>query len=421
MSPADDALRVLFVTLCEPWPLDHGGRLHVHHVVAGLAAHARVHLALPHLPTPPSHVPAGVEVIAFGDDAAAGEEPHESWAARATAAHFGARPGLARWLVDHATPDAYDVVVLHGPTLGRFVDCCRTPVVWNAQDELLLAHGREMRRAGPLAWPRLVRAAALYAAYERGALRRAAATIYVSPVDAAVAGRLAPSARIETIANGVVIPPAPTPIPATDEPEIVFVGRLDFPPNIDAVRWFAAHVWPRVLAAAPKCRFRIAGRSPGRAVLDLAHAPGVVISPDVPDVGALLDRAAAVVCPVRTGGGLKNKVLEACAARRPLIASPPSLAGLSARIGRDVLAAASVREWVAGVGRLLTDRPFAQRVADAGRAWVQRAHCWERTAEQFTRLLASVARRVDAGGPTRAVHLNTTPVARLASEGASCR
>ena len=110
---------------------------------------------------------------------------------------------------------------------------------------------------------------------------------------------------------------------------------------------------------------------------------------DVPDVRPYLRRASAVVVPIRKGGGLKNKVLEGCAMRRPIVASPRALGGLSARVGVDVLSAARRQQWVERVGRLL-DRPeYARRVARNGYDWVRQSHCWSTTGQRFYEILVS--------------------------------
>jgi glycosyltransferase involved in cell wall biosynthesis len=113
----------------------------------------------------------------------------------------------------------------------------------------------------------------------------------------------------------------------------------------------------------------------------------------VADVRPCLSRASVVIVPTRLGGGLKNKVLEACAMERPVVASPRALAGLSAQRGRDVLCAGDDDAWVRHVAHLLTHPEVARRIAKDGQSWVRRAHRWPVLTERLRTLLTEAAWR----------------------------
>jgi glycosyltransferase involved in cell wall biosynthesis len=395
MSRAPRRPRILAVGLLEPWPLDHGGRLHLYHVLSQLCSRADVTLAIPgrfrfaeRLP----HRLRRVEIPLspsrrFIPDDGAGP-PH--WAERRAAQHFGFRPELAAWLADVSPLDA-DVVLLNGAVLGQYARFCPLPVVWNPQDELVLATWRERRTTPLTGWPVLLRRGLLYAAYESAVQRRAASTIYVSPVDASWARRWSPQASIAAVPNGVDLdffaPPRRSPTPG----RVTFVGALDFAPNIDAACWFAIQVWPALHARQADRTLHIVGRNPALCVRRLARLPGVAVRGDVPDVRPELAESEVVVVPMRTGGGLKNKILEACAAERPVVASRVALGGLSARPGLDLLLADGAAEWAVQVERLLADRADANVLAARGRAWVEREHAWSLTGERFYEVLVCAA------------------------------
>lgn len=400
-SPAH-TLRVLFVTTAEPWPLDHGGRLHVHHVLRQVASAARVTLVLPEPPRHLDRLPGGVDVaaVSFADCGAPDVLPGAPLALRLARRHFGASPALQRWLQAHATPEHFDVALLHGARLGTCIDACRVPVVWNVQDELVLPAVRALRAAALYDWPRRLRQIALCAAFERCVMNRAAATVFVSRVDADWARRCKRDANLAVIENGVDAQQFPAAARPAEAGCIAFVGALDFEPNIDAVRWFTRHVWPAVARRGANRRFLIVGRNPDRAVRALSKhsgAAGIEVHADVPDVRPYLERAAVIVVPVRQGGGLKNKILEACSVGRPVVATPAALGGLSARPGVELIVARSEREWRRAVQRLLGSPQEAARIAANGHAWVRANHDWRRTGERFVEILTQCAARRPAG------------------------
>jgi hypothetical protein len=109
---------------------------------------------------------------------------------------------------------------------------------------------------------------------------------------------------------------------------VVFTGAMDYWANVDAVGWFACEVFPRVRSSFPQARFYIVGARPARAVRDLARLPGVRVTGAVPDIRPYLAHSRAAVAPLRIARGVQNKVLEAMAMARPVVASPQAVAGI---------------------------------------------------------------------------------------------
>jgi len=385
-------LRVLVVAAHEPWPLDGGGRLRLYNYLRGLSSAADVTLALPEPVQHAGHMPAGLRTADMSAGSARRHLPQHTrpWVARRVERHFGANPAVRRWLQRHAVPPEFDVTLLHGAVTGQYVDAVRVPVVWDAVDELVLYTVRDAVRGGARCWWRAGRAAALYALFERYVARRAQATIFASSVDASYARRWAGATRIETISNGVdfryFAAHTRPPTPGT----VAFVGSLSFPPNVEGITRFARHIWPRLHATAGH-RLLIVGRAPTPAVRALAELPGVELHADVPDVRPYVAEAGVVIVPTRLGGGVKNKVLEACALRRPVVASPRALAGLSARRGRDVLCATNDGAWVRHITHLLANPVAAERVARHGYEWVRREHNWSHITDRLLQVLSDAA------------------------------
>jgi sugar transferase (PEP-CTERM/EpsH1 system associated) len=181
------------------------------------------------------------------------------------------------------------------------------------------------------------------------------------------------------------------PARSATEMSCVFVGALDYRPNVDAAGWFCRHVWPRVRVLCPSGTLYLVGRRPVRAVRRLARLPGVKVIADVPDVRPYLARAAVVVAPLRIARGVQNKVLEALAMGKAVVSSPQALSGIAAEPGVHLLAADTAQDWVNAVVKLFDDGPLRQRLGEAGRDYVSEHHCWERCLEPIGPLLGLTA------------------------------
>jgi sugar transferase (PEP-CTERM/EpsH1 system associated) len=192
------------------------------------------------------------------------------------------------------------------------------------------------------------------------------ATLLVSRDEAALLQQRAPRARnkISAFENGVdadYFSPArdyPDPYPS-DVQGVVFTGAMDYWPNIDAVKWFAERIFPAVRAAVPAAQFTIVGSRPAEAVQALARQPGVAVTGGVPDVRPWLAHAVCAVAPLRIARGVQNKVLEAMAMTRPVIASAQAAEGIRAEAGRDFILAQGEADFAhAVVTQLQTATPF---------------------------------------------------------------
>jgi sugar transferase (PEP-CTERM/EpsH1 system associated) len=200
-------------------------------------------------------------------------------------------------------------------------------------------------QAWPLSWV-YAREGRKLAEWEARVAEDFDATLLVSSDEAALLQQRAPRARnkISAFENGVdaeYFSPArdyPNPYPS-DVQGVVFTGAMDYWPNIDAVKWFAERIFPAVREAVQAAQFTIVGSRPCEAVQALASQPGVVVTGGVPDVRPWLAHAACAVAPLRIARGVQNKVLEAMAMARPVIASPQAAEGIRAEAGRDFILA----------------------------------------------------------------------------------
>ena len=221
--------------------------------------------------------------------------------------------------------------------------------------------------------------------FERRTALHAERAFFVTAAEVELFARRAPEceARLEVLGNGVdadFFAPAhagSSPY-AADEVPVVFTGAMDYWPNVDAVCWFAAEVLPRLRQQWPQLRFHIVGRNPAPAVQALAAAEqGVAVSGTVPDVRPWLAHAAVVVAPLRVARGVQNKVLEAMAMGRPVVAASACTEAIDAAPGRDLLAATTADDYVAAVNTLLADPHHAGEIGSNGRRCVVEHYSWD--------------------------------------------
>jgi sugar transferase (PEP-CTERM/EpsH1 system associated) len=172
-----------------------------------------------------------------------------------------------------------------------------------------------------------------------------------------------------------------------EEKDCVFVGALDYFPNVDAACWFCREVWPRVHQVQPGATITLVGRRPVSAIRSLASISGVELVGEVADVRPYVARAAVAIAPLRIARGIPNKVLEALAMAKATVASPQALAGFWAVPDVHLLAASSAEEWIEALLRLLNDPDLRRRLGSAGRRYACEQHRWDRCLLPFSGLL----------------------------------
>jgi sugar transferase (PEP-CTERM/EpsH1 system associated) len=246
-------------------------------------------------------------------------------------------------------------------------------------------------KAWPLNWL-YAREGRLLRTFECRTAAAAQASLFVTDAEAELFRGRAPKSitGVDVMENGVDAaffspdPALPTPYPVGG-PVLAFTGAMDYWPNVDAVCWFAHAILPRLRQTIPDVRFWIVGMNPSAEVRALEKAGEVTVTGTVPDVRPYLAHANAVVAPLRIARGIQNKVLEAMAMGRPVVAHPSCLAGLSARVGEEVLAAADPEEFVGAVVQALSPRGAA--IGMAARARVMERYSWARQLRVLDRAL----------------------------------
>lgn len=227
-------------------------------------------------------------------------------------------------------------------------------------------------------------------AFERKVAHKFAASVFVTAEEAALFRRLAPDVpaeRVMAVANGVDTDyfnpdrEYPNPYPAAEQ-VLVFTGAMDYWANVHAVEWFGRQVFPEIHRRMPESRFYIVGARPNAAVQQLGNLPGVFVTGTVADVRPYIAHAAVSVAPLRIARGVQNKVLEALAMAKPVLATSAALEGIVSSCKEEGPVGVSVvdttDEFAQQALTLLTDRTETEaKRRHASREWVLRHYDWD--------------------------------------------
>jgi polysaccharide biosynthesis protein PslH len=232
---------------------------------------------------------------------------------------------------------------------------------------------------------------------EQRIARESDLSVLVSGAEARLFARQNPesAARIRGVSNGVdhrYFDPAldHPPVYDTTLPNFVFTGTMDYPPNADAVIWFATEILPRIRRTLPAARFHIVGSNPSSDVLRLARIDGVFVTGRVPDVRPYIAYATASVAPMRIARGIQNKVLEAMAMGRAVVLTSGALEGIDADPATETILADTVETFADACCRMATTDD-GRVIGAAARARILRDYDWNSTLRGFDDVLRSAA------------------------------
>lgn len=389
---------ILFLAHRSPFPPDRGDKIRAFNVLKHLAANHRVHLG------------------AFADDprdleAKDGLVPFT--ASRTILWRGKSRPrALIEALVQRrpASLTAFDNRAMHdvvADLLGR--EPIETIYVFSSQMAQYLPAKTRARvimdfcdmdslkfadyakgSHGPMRWL-MRREARLLFEFECRVARRVDASLFVSEAEADLFRERSGADNVRAVENGIdtdFFDPAAA-FPRIDTPGklIVFTGQMDYRPNVEAVTWFAEAVLPQIRVAHPDAAFVIVGRNPTDAVAALAKQEGVRVTGEVADVRPWLDAAACVVAPLKIARGIQNKVLEAMAMARPVVASGPAAEGIDH--DGTILSGDTAADLCDAVNWLLSDPDRAAAMGRMARERVRARYGWSARLAPLDALIGS--------------------------------
>jgi len=381
-------LRILFLAPQVPWPLDTGGKIRTHYLLRALARAHRV------------------QVLTFGDRQA-DSEGVAAISRMGADCELVARPGRVGQLVQLARgligPLPYNIRKYQSLALGRrlrhlarehdLVHCDHIHMAPYGP-AAALPYAVDEHNVETVIWDRFARddeeplpKRALFAQQafwlrrvERDLCSRAAVVLLCSQVDQAalldlIGTRRHPSTQV--VPNGVDVELFSQPGPAEVKGHIFFTGSMDWAPNENAVLAFLDEMWPQIRHALSGLSFYVVGRNPTPRLLERHQRDDVHITGTVPDVRPFMRGAIALVVPMRVGGGTRLKILEAFAARVPVVSTAIGIEGITAEDGVHYLRAESAGDFAAALTRLKQGPALGQKLAEAGFGLAQSQYSWD--------------------------------------------
>ncbi|OLE36277.1 MAG: hypothetical protein AUI36_27030, partial [Cyanobacteria bacterium 13_1_40CM_2_61_4] len=404
-APAGDAVKILFLAPRFPYPPHRGDRLTTYHLIRTLSARHQVTLLSFTDGTEPKE--ARREVSAWCHSLHTVHLPRaRSWAQAWLAvfsttpsqvAYF-ASPEMQRLLERTLAAEPHDLVFAQTVRLAPIAARVSHP------NKVLFigdSHGMALARAMPF-YPWWRRIGMMWEQWriERfgaGMSQHYRETWALSPVDFEDLARHG-CRNLRLVPHGVDERLFDVERKPQDPPRVVFLGNLGVPHNVDAARFAAEEVWPRIRRRWPQARLVIAGADPAPSVARLASLPGVEVPGRVSDLREMWSTASVMLAPLRFSTGIQNKVLEAIAAGVPVVTTEPVARGIGARAGEMLLVGADADELASAVCATLDDPAAAASRIRSAREHVSRTFSWAAVRHRLEELaesagpLSSVAR-----------------------------
>jgi polysaccharide biosynthesis protein PslH len=228
--------------------------------------------------------------------------------------------------------------------------------------------------------------------FEARVCRLADHVVAVSDADRLALQRIVPNLDVTVVPNGVNLgqyrPASGARTSVLPAPTLVFTGKMDFRPNVDAACWFADEVWPIIREAAPQVTFAVVGRDPHPRIRELASRPGILVTGYVEDDLPYFQDATVYVVPLRVGGGTRLKVLTAMAVENAIVSTTLGCEGLGVQNEQELILADTAAEFAAQTVRLLNDDARRRALGTRARQFVSQRYSWPAIAPRLERLYA---------------------------------
>ncbi len=373
------SLRILFVKEAQNWPRASGNDVHGFHMMKALANRGHA-ISLATIVPPSVQALEGLKLDSLHQlEAPTVEQKPLPFLQRRFVSYYGVRMEHGAALTQVVREKKFDAVVLVARHLLPLLKGIRAHVrIWYPADDPAWHHLTRVNPLKPRTWGEFLRAA-INVVYER-AFRSCYDRVWVvSPADRTAVRLFAGCSDVDLMPNGVDADYY-TPIGEADIPtSCVFWGRLDFDPNVDALNWFITRIWPTVLKRTPTARFSVFGFNPRTEVKELAKAPGVELHSNLADLRGEVSRRQVAVLPFVTGGGIKNKLLEAAALGMPIVCTRWALSGTKGKAAVQVCR--SPADWAESLAHLWASPTARKESGSAARRWVTEHHTWQAAAE----------------------------------------
>lgn len=293
---------------------------------------------------------------------------------------------LSTWHPDVVQVE-HDTIAYFGPLLRASADVpirvltCHEPGPLASRDQARRTARRQQlaHRIDALAWDR----------YWRETLPAFDGIVALTEEDRAQIDAAVPGLHLVRIGLGIDIPDQPLSAIGCGEPTVIFIGGYEHPPNADAALRLVRTIMPMVRRTIPETRLMLVGARPSRELI-LSAGPHDTVTGTVPSVEPFLDEASILALPIRLGGGMRVKLLEALAAGKAVVASPIAAAGLDVTDGRELCSAVTDAEFADAIVRLIIDPEARARMGAEARRWATSNLSWDQRVAEHERMYSSL-------------------------------
>ena len=406
-------MKILYLTPQSPYPPRQGAALRNYHLLHHCASEHEVHLLTCLSPRDQEWPKPGLLKICSRVEGF--RQPARPLHSRIVDSLMASSPDMALRLEHDGSHDVlqrmldeenYDLVQVEGLEMAPYgfqvlgASGHRPTVVFDAHNvEFLLQRraaqmdARSLKRwhaAGYslLQWRKLYH-------YERAFCQAVDGIVSVSEPDRRALSSLAPERPVVTVPNGIDISRYETePLPATGPPLLVFTGKMDYRPNVDAMLWFGLKVLPRIRRELD-VKLQIVGMDPHPRLNRLRTDTDVALTGAVEDVVPYIRGASVYLTPMRVGGGTRFKILEALACAKPVVSTSLGVEGIPLRDGEHLLIADDADSFADAVLSLIRDQEaggeHSRALGRAGRSFVEEHYTWDRILPQLGAFHAQLA------------------------------
>jgi len=392
-------MKILYLCQRIPFPPDRGDRIPVYHQIRRLRkTHEVVVGSLTHTGTRKNaemlEKELGVKVLA-PDHSRLRQIRGMIWAflrgQPLSLGYFG-NSELYRLIEEELAEGRFDVIIVFSSSMAQYVENHGTaPRIMHFCDVDSLKWESLARKSfWPMSWIYLRESRTLLY-YERKIASLFDASCVVSRNEAELFRKHIPGVTVDVIENGVDVEFFSALARKPDDINIIFVGVMDYPPNVEAVTFFADNAWGKIREIHPHARFIIVGARPSKSVINLARIPGIEVTGYVPDVRPYLAAATISIAPLGVARGIQNKILEAMAAGVPVLTTPDVAKGLPEGAEQLVFTAERNAETFAfTLLDLITNKAVREKRALQAAEFVRRNCVWEITIRSLDALLDRV-------------------------------
>ena len=294
--------------------------------------------------------------------------------------------------------ERFDVVHLLSVNVSAYAHCLRNiPTLFFPHDSVSMQFYRNLQfEKNPLyrfymhsQWKKMLN-------YEKKILPQFTQTVLVSEVDKDWILKFCPQAKISIIPAGVdcdyftpeekgTVPLGTVPFSpfSLEQPSVLFRGVMNFPPNRDAVLYFYHHILPLIKKQIPNLIFYIVGKDPPREILKLHDGIHTFVTGLVPDLRPYIAGSTVNICPLLSGSGIKNKILEAWAMEKPVVATSIACGGIQIEHRKNILIADDAKTFAQSVTELIHKPELRYEIGKNGRELVKNQYSWENSISKF--------------------------------------